>query len=129
MIIYFDSKTGNVARFVEKVRVLTNWNFYKILEVDEVREQGHLLTYTTKIGQVPETTLRFVKNNHSQILTVTSSGNRNWGSNFALAADRIASGYDIPLLYKFELAGLESDVLLFIEKIKQHGNKEMDTPQ
>lgn len=129
MTIYFDSKTGNVARFVEKVCAFTNWNFIKITEDIAVEEVGHLLTYTTKIGQIPESSSKFMKQYAAFICTVSSSGNRNWGANFGLAANKIAEQYDIPILMKFELAGLDSDVLQFIEKIKEHGNKEMDTPQ
>lgn len=129
MTIYFDSKTGNVARFVEKARTLTNWDFIKIAEDIEVNQAGHLLTYTTKIGQIPETTSKFMEKHSDLITTVSSSGNRNWGANFGLAANKIAEEYNIPILIKFELAGLESDLLQFIEKIKEHGNKEMDTPQ
>lgn len=53
----------------------------------------------------------------------------NWGNNFALAANTISQEYKIPILLKFELAGLDRDVNSFIQKVTDYANKEMDTPQ
>lgn len=120
MTIYWDSRTGNVERFVHKVAAKTGWQCLKITGQLVALELGHLITYTTKIGQVPESTERFMQANHPFILSVSSSGNMNWGTNFGLAADKIAVKYGIPLLLKFELSGLERDVNAFIEKVNAY---------
>lgn len=122
MIIYYDSKTGNVERFINKIRSLTNWRCIKISDSMLVGREGHLITYTTQMGAVAETTLRFMEQNSDFVLSVSSSGNTNWGTNFGLAADKIAEKYSIPILIKFELSGLERDVNSFILKVKEYAN-------
>lgn len=129
MTVYYDSKTGNVERFIEKVRLKTEWDCIKISEDTVVAIPGHLVTYTTQIGKMSHLTFKFLERWHSYILSVSSSGNLNWGNNFALAANIISQEFRIPLLLKFELAGLDRDVENFIQKVKSYANKKMDTPQ
>lgn len=133
--IYYDSRTGNVERFIQKVKTQTGWDFQKIQEDLPVDEPGHLVTFTTRFGEIPETTRRFLEQAAPFLTSVSSSGNRNWGRNFALAADIIASDYGIPILLKFELSGTSEDVQQFIQYIeeKKYGNKrfsqELDSAQ
>ncbi len=122
MIIYYDSKTGNVERFVGKLRVLADWQCIKVSNEMEIENFGHLITFTTQMGKVPESTLRFLEKWHPYILSVSSSGNMNWGKNFALAADIISQEYKKPVLLKFELSGLDSDVKNFIQKVNEYAN-------
>lgn len=119
LIVYYDSKTGNVARFIAKLKEAIPCKCYKISAQLEIKKPGHLITYTTKIGEVPETTWQFVNNNRINIISVTSSGNKNWGKSYGLAADKISSEFDLPLLLKFELSGLSKDIHNFITKAKQ----------
>ena len=124
--IYYDSKTGNVERFMQKVAELTGWTTHKIQSNMDVVEEGHLVTFTTRFGEVPETTKRFLHQANPYLLSVSSSGNRNWGQNFAVAGDKIATEYGIPLAFKFELSGTSEDINEFIAIIKarrHHGNK------
>ena len=98
MYIYYDSKTGNVQRFVKKMeRQRSDWHFIKIDPNLKIENEGHFLTFTTKIGEVPETTDKFLENenNRKLIKSVSSSGNRNWGVFFAVAADKIQEKYVI----------------------------------
>lgn len=133
--IYYDSRTGNVERFIQKVKTATGWDFHKIQDGEAVFETGHLVTFTTRFGEIPETTKRFLEQAAPYLVSVSSSGNRNWGRNFALAADTIASEYGIPILLKFELSGTPDDVQQFIQFIeeKNDGNKrtrqELDSAQ
>jgi len=123
--IYYDSKTGNVERFMQKVADLTGWVVQKIQPDMTVEREGHLVTFTTRFGEVPETTKHFLQYASSYLLSVSSSGNRNWGRNFALAGEKIANEYGIPLALKFELSGTNEDVNEFIAIIKarNYGNK------
>ncbi|MFZ4862101.1 class Ib ribonucleoside-diphosphate reductase assembly flavoprotein NrdI [Sphingobacterium sp. Mn56C] len=116
--IYYDSKTGNVQRFIDKVLQITGWNAQRIQKDMIVDEAGHLVTFTTNFGQIPALTEEFLKNNPGKVYSVTSSGNRNWGRNFGVAADKTAATYDIPLAFKFELSGTMEDINQFIEIIK-----------
>ena len=92
MFIYYDSKTGNVQRFVDKIKKeRPNWNFVKIEPSMKIDKEGHFLTFTTKIGEIPEKTIEFLENkdNKNYIKSVSSSGNMNWGIYFGVAADKI----------------------------------------
>eukprot|EP01132_Coremiostelium_polycephalum_P020478 gene20478-24326_t len=76
-------KTGNVERFVHKIKALTGWEVLRITENIEIKKAGHLVTYTTRIGEVPDSTQAFLQRYADYVTTVSSSGNRNWGKNFA----------------------------------------------
>ncbi len=129
--LYYDSKTGNVDRFVRKVAELTGWEILRIGEGTLVNQPGHFITFTTKFGDVPDQSVAFVRLNRHQLKSVSSSGNRNWGQNFGRAGDRLAEEFDLPLLFKFELSGTNQDVECFINKIATYHdyNKKMDIAQ
>ena len=123
MFIYYDSKTGNVQRFVDKVKKeRPEWNYIKISEDTDIENEGHLITFTTKFGEVPEKTEKFMmrNNNKKYIKSVSSSGNMNWGTLFALAADKISEKYNIPVLMKFELSGTHPQVEYLINYIEKN---------
>jgi protein involved in ribonucleotide reduction len=107
--------TGNVKRFVEKLDMM-NVRIHKDLVVDEPYV---LITYTTKMGEVPKTTNDFLLRNSTHIKGVSSSGNLNWGRHFALASEHISSQFNIPILLKFELAGTEKDIMIFLERLRE----------
>src|SRR5690606_10550171 len=130
--LYYDSKTGNVRRFIEKVIQVTGWSAHRIQEHMDVEVPGHLVTFTTNFGKIPTLTEEFMKSHHDKIFSVTSSGNRNWGRNFGVAGDKVAEMYDIPLAFKFELSGTMEDINQFIDIIKnqyydsKRGSKKLD---
>lgn len=119
MYIYYDSRTGNVERFIQKLRLQRDWHFVKISQDLIPEDNGHLITYTTNFGEVPRSTFRFMESYGDRIKSVSSSGNMNWGQSFGLAADRISTQYQIPLLMKFELSGLPQDVESLINRIEE----------
>lgn len=116
--IYYDSKTGNVERFVNRLKLHRDWNIQKIDQVSLPLEKGHLITYTTGFGEIPLSTMRFLEENSSSIQSVSSSGNKNWGPNYALAAKKIAALFKLPVLLQFELSGTGDDIQKFIENIE-----------
>jgi len=116
--LYYDSKTGNVERFINKVIQITGWTAVKIQEDMEIKEPGHLVTYTTNFGKVPAKSESFMDKQDKLIYSVTSSGNRNWGRNFAIAANKLADNFEIPIAMKFELSGTMEDINQFIDIIK-----------
>lgn len=127
MYIYYDSKTGNVERFINKLKKnKENWNFQKICSEIKIENEGHLITYTTKIGEIPETTLQFLENNENfkKVKSVSSSGNMNWGVFFAKSANEINKIYKIPIGIKFELSGTQNqvdDYIKYVEEICNDG--------
>jgi len=116
--IYYDSKTGNVERFINKLKGQRDWTIQKIDETLLITNPGHLITYTTGIGDIPASTLRFLELNNALIETVTSSGNKNWGANFAIAATKISAAFKLPVLLQFELSGTSKDLQKFIDNIE-----------
>lgn len=116
MLIVYASKTGNVERFVRKL------DAPRLLRIhtgeEEVGEPCVLVTYTTGLGQVPPEVERFAHCNRHRIRAVAASGNRNWGSNYAKAADRLAAAYGFEVIHKFELSGRAEDVARFWEGVR-----------
>ncbi len=121
MFVYYDSKTGNVQRFIDKIKKeKPEWSFVKISGDMEISENGHLVTFTTNFGEIPDTTEKFLENenNKKYIKSVSSSGNMNWGTLFGKAADNIEEKYGIPVLMKFELSGTHIQVEYFINNVE-----------
>ena len=121
MFVYYDSKTGNVQRFIDKIKKeKPEWSFVKISGDMEISENGHLVTFTTNFGEIPDTTEKFLENENNRkcIKSISSSGNMNWGTLFGKAADNIEEKYGIPVLMKFELSGTHVQVEYFINSIE-----------
>lgn len=114
MMIAYDSKTGNVARFVESLGLAS----VRITPNVELHEPFVLITYTTGFGQVPDTTLQFLQANHHHMQGVIASGNRVWGHNFAISADKISEMYAVPILHKLEMSGTSVDVEIAKERVR-----------
>lgn len=112
--IYYSSMTGNVRRFIKK----TGLEAIEIKSADTevIHDYFVFVTYTIGIGQVPPLVAEFLKNNREKIVGVASSGNKLWGRNFANAGVIISQEFNVPLMLKFELGGLESDVRKFQEE-------------
>ncbi len=118
-IIYF-SKTGNIEKFVQKL----NYSNVKKIEDDLIiRENYFLIVPTIFFGEVPIECKKFLKNNWKYLIGVAGSGNRNWGKNFALAADKISNKFNVPIINKFELSGNIHDVQKFIEECNKIENE------
>ncbi|HJA40065.1 MAG TPA: class Ib ribonucleoside-diphosphate reductase assembly flavoprotein NrdI [Firmicutes bacterium] len=115
MKVYFDSCTGNVARFSAHLP----FPIEKIEEMTKSDEPYVLITYTTNFGQVPEKTEKFLKNNGHLLKGVVASGNKNWGTFYGKSGDIISEMYQVPLLHKFELSGTKRDQIIVKEKIKE----------
>lgn len=115
MLIAYDSKTGNVRRFVNKLNM-------RVIQIEEdliLNEPFVLITYTTGFGQVPQKVMKFLEKNHKYLRGVAASGNRNWGDMFAKSADIISVKYMIPIVTKFELSGTELDVQNFKRRVME----------
>lgn len=120
MIIAYDSKTGNVKRFINKLNT-----YYEILKINKsllINDKFVLVTFTTGFGEIPETTKEFLKYNHKNLVAVASSGNKNWGSNYGKAADIISNQYNVPLILKFELSGTKKDIKKFLLEVDNLAN-------
>jgi protein involved in ribonucleotide reduction len=115
MVIVYSSMTGNVKRFVNKVKLPS----IQIQDGLKVEEPFVLITYTTGFGNIPENVEKFLEKNNKHLKGVSASGNRNWGNLYAASADKIANIYKVPVLSKFELAGTNRDVQYFLEGVEK----------
>jgi protein involved in ribonucleotide reduction len=105
-----------VERFVNK---LDGINKVKIIDDLAVSEPYLLITFTTGMGMVPNTTVIFLDKNFTYLRGVIASGNRAWGSNYAKAADMIVTKYNVPLIHKFELSGNSLDIEIVKAEVKK----------
>ena len=117
LIVYFSSISLNTLRFVRKLGIRAER--IPVSPKDEmapITEPYVLIspTYADDDGSkaVPKQVIRFLNNseNRELMIGVIGSGNRNFGELFAHAAHVIAKKCNVPLLYKFELAGTPTDV-------------------
>lgn len=117
-IIYY-TVTGNISKFINK---LNHDNIALIEEGLKVNEPYVLVVGTINFGEVPLEVKKFLKENHEYLIGVAGSGNRNWGRNFAKAADIISEKFSVPLLMKFELSGNTHDINKFTEEVERIEN-------
>lgn len=122
MLIAYDTNTGNVRKFVQKL----NLDAFQIDSDIICKEPFVLITYTAGFGHIPQKTSKFLEKNYPLLAGVSASGNRNLGSNFAKSADTISQIYKVPILSKFELNGTIGDVHTFLEAMKKHFNIKLE---
>lgn len=117
-IIYFSNITGNTARFVEKLSI--NGEKHRIpIKGDFVFTPTNPYIIVTPTygdpygkGMVPHQVKKFLseETNRQYLKGVISSGNINFGAEYGMAGEIISHRFQVPLLYKFELAGMPEDV-------------------
>ena len=115
-VIYFSSRSGNTARFVEALDLPA----LRIpIDGDDppIPVMPYVLICPTFAdgegrGAVPKPVIRFLNDPARRALLrgVIGGGNRNFGMTFALAGKVIAAKCAVPELYRFELAGTATDI-------------------
>ncbi|QKS04790.1 class Ib ribonucleoside-diphosphate reductase assembly flavoprotein NrdI [Bacillus halotolerans] len=118
MIITYESKTGNVRRFVKALQQEFDVEAIEVTGDTIVNQEFIHITYTIGFGEVPERTLNFINKNKNKIRGVAVSGNKVWGDNYGLAGDKLSAKFHIPLLLKFELSGTEQDLQKIIQEVQ-----------
>ena len=115
-LIYFSSRSGNTARFVASLglpalRIPIAGGEMPCPAVPFVLVCP---TYADGDGRgaVPKQVIRFLNapDRRSLLRGVIAGGNRNFGPTFALAGDVISKKCNVPVLYRFELAGTDTDI-------------------
>lgn len=117
-IVYF-SRTGNLKKFTDKLK---DKGFNDIITIEPnliVKDPYVLIVSTINFGEVPKEYKDFLKDNFKYMIGVSGSGNRNWGKNFAVAADKVSKKFKVPLISKFELSGNIHDVENFIKGVEK----------
>lgn len=112
MIIVYDSLTGQGKRFAQNLGYQTlNINEYNGAQNDPI----FLVTRNFNFGEIPNETKNFLNSHHHKVIGLAVSGNKNWGTNYGAAGDKIQSIYGIPLVLKFEASGFPNDIS-FVKK-------------
>ncbi|MGH0002226.1 class Ib ribonucleoside-diphosphate reductase assembly flavoprotein NrdI [Pseudovibrio ascidiaceicola] len=116
-LVYFSSPSGNTHRFVECLGHPAERIPYRRSEpMLQMADPFVLITPTYADGEgrgaVHKQVIRFLNDaaNRNLLRGVIASGNRNFGAFFAHAGTIIAAKCSCPCLYKFELAGTETDI-------------------
>lgn len=116
-IVYY-TKTKQTEKFVSKLLEAIDIQSIKIQDELIVDTPFILLTPTYFFGEVPKEVTEFLHHNHNNLVAVMSSGNRNWGGNFAKSGETISKEYNVELIGKYELAGNNQDVERLVSYIK-----------
>ncbi|MAC79688.1 MAG: class Ib ribonucleoside-diphosphate reductase assembly flavoprotein NrdI [Rhodobacteraceae bacterium] len=116
-LVYYSSRSGNTARFVQALGLPADR--IPIDENDPMPAPADpfvLISPTFADGQgrgaVPKQVIRFLNDptRRGLLRGVVAGGNRNFGATYGMAGEVIARKCDVPLLYRFELAGTETDI-------------------
>ena len=125
-LIYFSSRSGNTARFVRRLRVAARRIPIAADEALPVPDGPFVLICPTYAdgegrGAVPKQVIRFLNDpaTRARLIGVIATGNRNFGETYALAGRVIAAKCSVPVLYRFELAGTETDVARVRDGLEQ----------
>jgi protein involved in ribonucleotide reduction len=114
MLVFFSSTTENTARFIEKLDVPAQRIPLMAAEAAlfTVEEDFVLVTPTYGQGRVPPQVVKFLnlEQNRVRCKGVIGSGNMNFHGDYAKAADIISAKLQVPVLYRFELAGTQDDI-------------------
>ena len=116
-LVYFSSGSGNTRRFVEKLDLPAR-RLPRVASdpVPHITAPFVLIcpTYADGhgCGAVPKPVIRLLNDPAARALLrgVIASGNRNFGKTFAMAGDVIAAKCNVPVFYRFELAGTDTDI-------------------
>ncbi|SIN83985.1 class Ib ribonucleoside-diphosphate reductase assembly flavoprotein NrdI [Vannielia litorea] len=134
-LVYFSSGSGNTARLVEKLGLpATRLPLSAAAPVPLVTEPFVLVTPTYADGEgrgaVAKPVIAFLNlaANRALLRGVIAGGNRNFGATFALAGEVIATKCNVPLLYRFELAGTETDIARIRSGLDQYWGTQCLTP-
>ena len=116
-LVYFSSRSGNTAKFVARLgldalRIPIDAN-----DPMPLPDQPYVLICPTYAdgqgrGAVPKAVIHFLNDprRRSHLRGVIGAGNRNFGATYALSARVIAEKCNVPVLWRFELAGTDTDI-------------------
>lgn len=116
-LVYFSSGSGNTTRFMAQLGLPALRIPVRQAEpMPQPRKPFVLIlpTYAdgTGRGAVHKQVIRFLNDPAKRGLLrgVIGGGNRNFGSTYGLAANVVSKKCEVPILYKFEMAGTETDI-------------------
>ncbi len=119
MKVIYDSLSGKTKAFASNLG-------YETVDIKEVNNEVlegplFLVTRNSGYGEIPQTTLAFMRKNYRNVVGIAVSSNRNWGRYYGAAGDNLERIYKIPCVLKFDGAGQDKDVEVvkeFLDKQK-----------
>lgn len=134
-LAYFSSRSGNTARFVERLGLPATRLPLDAEDTPPTFSAPFVLicpTYADSQGRgaVAKPVIRFlnIEANRTLLRGVIASGNRNFGDTFAMAGQVIATKCNVPVLYRFELAGTDTDIARVSDGLNTFWGTECLTP-
>lgn len=116
-LIYYSSASGNTQRLIDRLGLAAQRIPMAPTAPMPEPDQPYVLTSPTYAdgqgrGAVAPQVIRFLNDARRRDLLrgVIASGNRNFGRLFACAGALLAEKCGVPLLYRLELAGTETDI-------------------
>lgn len=121
-LIYFSSGSGNTARFaagleLQDLGIAVRRIPISLTEDLPLPHEDYVLMLPTFAdgegrGAVPKQVIRFLNDpaRRAGIRGVIAGGNRNFGATYALGGKIVAEKCNVPVLYRFELAGTQTDL-------------------
>lgn len=119
IIYYWSSNSGGTRRVAESLKTTTQ----PIHEVDEVDRPFILISPTydqPRGGFTPKPVQEFLDKHSPYMVGVIGAGNRSFGDKFCMGAHEIAKQYNVPVLYRIEIMGLQQDYEAIDSGIQQH---------
>lgn len=134
-LVFYSSASGNTARLVARLGL--GGLRIPVLPGDPMPEPAApyvLICPSYADGQgrgaVAKQVIRFLNDpaRRAGLRGVIAGGNRNFGALFACAGDAIAAKCNVPVLYRFELAGLGTDIARIRAGLEKFWGAECLTP-
>nr|WP_111481399.1 class Ib ribonucleoside-diphosphate reductase assembly flavoprotein NrdI [Celeribacter halophilus] len=129
-IVYYSSSSENTVRFIDRLGLPAKRIPISPKDENPVIDRPFVLICPTYAdgegrGAVPKQVIRLLNDpaNRALITGVIGTGNRNFGTLFASSGDVIARKCNVPLLYKFELAGFDDDIARVRSGLEKMGRK------
>ncbi|WCZ36047.1 class Ib ribonucleoside-diphosphate reductase assembly flavoprotein NrdI [Corynebacterium heidelbergense] len=115
---YWSSPSGNTKALADKLQCETR-------PIGEGATAPYILITPTyeqpRAGNtIPPQVARWLENNHSLLVGVIGTGNRNFGGLFCRAAVDVSTTYRVPVLHRCELRGTDADTRTIDAGIAQH---------
>jgi protein involved in ribonucleotide reduction len=127
VLVFFSSTSENTARFIEKLDLPAFRLPLKTADAGLVRiDQDFVLVTPTygagSKGFVPKQVIAFLNQEENRVRCkgVIGSGNINFHGDYCKAADIVSAKLQVPVLYRFELAGTQEDVTKTQEGLKTY---------
>lgn len=116
-LIYFSSVTENTKSFVEQLEFPNLRLPLRVRDPEVLASEPYVLVVPTYGGGrdealVPKQVMKFlsVKQNRELCVGVIGGGNILFGDKYAAAADLLAGRLGVPVLARFEIRGMKSDL-------------------